>query len=100
MVVRLSTVFRANRLTDFVRMSPMRPASASSTMQLKPSCLRVDVPEMPSSLYLLTDILQLRANIFQLCAQLIETVLRRFSCWVMSFSACSVWETFCLACSN
>ncbi len=51
MVVRLSTVFRANRLTDFVRMSPMRPASASSTMRLKPSRLRVDVPEMPSSLY-------------------------------------------------
>ena len=42
-------MFRAKRLTDFVRMSPIFPASASATMLWKPSRLRVDVPLMPSS---------------------------------------------------
>ena len=37
MVVRLSTVFLANRLTDLVTMRSILPARASSIMRLKPS---------------------------------------------------------------
>lgn len=48
-VVRLSTVFLAKRLTDFVTMRSIFPSMASLTMLLKPSRCRVLVAEMPSS---------------------------------------------------
>ena len=49
MVVRLSTVFLAKRLTDFVMIRSIFPARASATMLLKPSRFLVFVPVMPSS---------------------------------------------------
>ena len=49
MVVKLSTVFRANRLTLLVTMRSIFPASASATMRLKPSRCLVLVPVMPAS---------------------------------------------------
>ena len=51
MVTRLSTVFRAKRLTDLVRMRSIFPARASSIILLKPSRFLVFVPVIPSSEY-------------------------------------------------
>ena len=48
-VVRLSTVFLANRLTLFVTMRSIFPARASATIALKPSRRLVLVAEIPSS---------------------------------------------------
>ena len=53
--VRLSTVFRAKRLTDLVTIRSMRPASASSIIRLKPSRPRVLTAEIPSSVYTSTN---------------------------------------------
>lgn len=55
-VTRLSTVFRAKRLTDLVRMRSIFPARASSIILLKPSRFLVFVPVMPSSEYTSTKI--------------------------------------------
>jgi len=49
MVVRLSTVFLAKRLTDFVMIRSMRPARASSTILLNPLRFVVEVALIPSS---------------------------------------------------
>ena len=51
MVVRLSTVFRAKRLTLLVMIRSIFPASASAISRLKPSRRAVEVAEMPSSVY-------------------------------------------------
>ena len=51
MVVRLSTVFLAKRLTDLVTIRSIFPASASAIISLKPSLWRVFKPLMPSSVY-------------------------------------------------
>ena len=48
-VVRVSTVFRAKRLTDFVRIRSIFPAMAAFIMALNPSRCLVLVPVMPSS---------------------------------------------------
>lgn len=45
-VVRASTVFRANRDKDFVRIKSIFPSRASATIRLKPSRLRIDSPEI------------------------------------------------------
>ena len=52
---RLSTVFRAKRLTDFVTIRSIFPARASRTISLKPSLLFVFVPLIPSSVYTFTN---------------------------------------------
>ena len=49
MVVRLSTVFRANRLTLLVTIRSIFPARASRIMRLKPSRRLVLTALMPSS---------------------------------------------------
>lgn len=51
MVVRLSTVFLAKRDTDFAKMRSISSASATTTMDLKPSRCLAEVPVMPSSVY-------------------------------------------------
>ena len=60
MVVRLSTVFLANRLTDLVTMRSILPARASSIMRLKPSrcgagardvLIRVDAAKLPVGIF-------------------------------------------------
>ena len=51
-VVRLSTVFLAKRLTDFVMIRSIFPAFASAIMALKPSRFFVEVALMPSSVYI------------------------------------------------
>ena len=64
MVVRLSTVFRAKRLTDLVMIRSIFPASASATMALKPSRCLVLVPVMPSSVYTFTNSQSSRALMY------------------------------------
>ena len=54
-VVRVSTVFRAKRETDFVIMRSIFPAKASAIMLLKPSRFFVLVAEIPSSVYTPTN---------------------------------------------
>ena len=49
MLVRLSTVLRANLLTDFVIIKSIFPAHASAIIRLKPSLCRVLTAVMPSS---------------------------------------------------
>ena len=51
MVVRLSTVFRAKRLTDLVMIRSIFPSNASAIRRLNPSRLAVEVAETPSSVY-------------------------------------------------
>ena len=50
-VSRQSTVFRANRDTDFVMIQSIFPARQSLIMRLNPGRLSALVPEMPSSAY-------------------------------------------------
>ena len=51
MTVRLSTVFRAKRLTLFVTIRSIFPANASDTISLNPSLCLVETPLIPSSEY-------------------------------------------------